>query len=479
MSRGTTQNSFFVRLNQILGWIGFVLAVVVVIISPWLFGAWEAWWFWPFAACIFAGIFVFALRMFLFALHEACSRSASALHVVSFGSKDNWTIAAIFIPFIVYAFVRFLQAEVYMTAERSFLLFLTPFLLGVQILFGFSGKHKKILFSMILLNLYLLGVYGLVNHIITGSRYVLWEEGYPSYVNECRATGSYFCPDHFAGIMEIALCLGLGLLLSRDRRIKVRLGGVMLAVLAVVCVVLSKSRGGGLTLIIITAGALVWGFSQWSKTKRWCYRASVCCLIAMVLIAFFKLEPPYVKRFNDYFTVDRATEQPFTASLQLLKHKLRSSSRGHMISGAVQAWKTEPIIGVGPGMHQILWPYFATSPDGDRESGRRPAYNYTGYHSYEVHSDWVQLLEEYGIIGVLLFVPPVLTIFGILLYRRKYEHPMALGAFLSCIAMGFHSLGDFNLQMPATAWMLTAIVVLPLIRSDSSKRSVSSSQRVK
>jgi len=34
---------------------------------------------------------------------------------------------------------------------------------------------------------------------------------------------------------------------------------------------------------------------------------------------------------------------------------------------------------------------------------------------------------------------------------------------LALIAMAFHSLGDFNLQMPATTWMLAALVSLPLV----------------
>ena len=40
------------------------------------------------------------------------------------------------------------------------------------------------------------------------------------------------------------------------------------------------------------------------------------------------------------------------------------------------------------------------------------------------------------------------------------KHAVVLGALLGIAALGFHSLGDFNLQMPATVWLLGAIAAL-------------------
>jgi len=39
---------------------------------------------------------------------------------------------------------------------------------------------------------------------------------------------------------------------------------------------------------------------------------------------------------------------------------------------------------------------------------------------------------------------------------------VVLGGVLACVCMGFHSLGDFNLQIPATAWLLAAILAAPI-----------------
>jgi O-antigen ligase len=153
-----------------------------------------------------------------------------------------------------------------------------------------------------------------------------------------------------------------------------------------------------------------------------------------------------------------------------------------MIGGAIRAWHSSPVWGIEPGMHQNLWPHFSASADGDREKGIWPSLTNDEFHSYEVHSDWVQLLEEYGIAGFVLFLVPLTVAASI--YRGGFgrarrvwvEHRLGespgpdfgimLAGFLALIAMGFHSLGDFNLQMPATTWLLAALVTLGLVEGE-------------
>jgi len=136
------------------------------------------------------------------------------------------------------------------------------------------------------------------------------------------------------------------------------------------------------------------------------------------------------------------------------------------------------MFGIGPGMHQNLWPHFAPSPDGDRELGIWPTFPNNDFHSYEVHSDWIQLLEEYGVVGLVLFIMPVTAVVLLLIYGMRKEvlhrkridweetgndyYAALLGGLLSLLAMGVHSLGDFNLQMPATVWLLAVIISIPV-----------------
>jgi O-antigen ligase len=81
-----------------------------------------------------------------------------------------------------------------------------------------------------------------------------------------------------------------------------------------------------------------------------------------------------------------------------------------------------------------------------------------------VHSDWLQLLEEYGVVGLLLFLLMSVTVFTVLLVAvvKSRFHYAAVGAALAAVAIAFHSLGDFNMQIPATVWMFVAILAISI-----------------
>jgi O-antigen ligase len=471
--------------NTVLAWIELALLAVAVLVGPWLFGAWEMWWFWPLAALIFGSGLVFGIRLLLHA-------QTAARETTSFPTADGPPPAAETalprsltillcsgVPFLVYAAVRAVQAPVAMDAERSFLLFGLPFLIGLQVLVGFRPEQRRLLLNLVVADLLLLGLYGLINHGLTGSARVLWAEGYPQYVQEHRATGTYFCPDHFAGIMEFALCIGLGILLSPRTGRAWKLFAALLSVAAVWGVVLSKSRGGGLTVLVTLAAALALGFGQWPGRIRWRIRGAAVLAAVLGLAVVVGLSRGYTSRFLDYFKLDTLSGKPFAEQKAVLYHRLRSTSRGHMIAGALRAWQQAPVFGIGPGMHQHVWPHYSTSTDGDREEGIRPTYNYYQLHSFEVHSDWVQLLEEYGLVGLVLFLVPVTVGLHVLVrgLRRAVRrspaltalpggpHSVILTGLLVAVCMLFHSLGDFNLQMPATTWLLAVLVSIPLAES--------------
>ena len=435
-------------LNSLLSFGSMFFACLPVLAGPWLFGAWEMWWFWPFAVCLFVSLALFAVRLVV--------APAGALPEIRRRRPAAW-LAATYGLFLLYALLRLLGADVFADAERSFLLFLTPLLLGVVIVFGFSGRQLRVLGALVAVNLLALGLYGIINHFVTYDEKVLWEAGYPQYIGDGRATGSYFCPNHFAGIMELALAAALGALLARGARWRRRGMALALGAVAVCAIVLSKSRGGGLSAGVVFLFALAWGFGQWRGRVRWALRTAAVLAVAAAALAVAVKGRGYIERFQEY---------PW--------QQTEAMDRYQMISAALRAWRTAPVAGIGPGMHQNIWTHIAASPDGDRARGKWPsAPNYT-FHSYEVHSDWTQLLEEYGIVGLFLFAIPAGVLIWILMWGRKRalrrqaesRDPEAYGAILTAlfafVAMAFHSLGDFNMQMPATVWTLAAILSIPL-----------------
>ena len=171
----------------------------VVVLAPWFYGAWEMWGFWPFVVVL---CLVMALLGVGWLLAPAVAASSFAL-----GACERLALA--FIPFLAYAVGRACFGVVWMDAERTVLLFVTPLLVGVVSQWGGTPAARRLLLGLIAVDLACLAVYGFANHLLTGSRYVLSAPGFSQYYLDNRVTGTYFCPDHFSGIMEIAFCIGL------------------------------------------------------------------------------------------------------------------------------------------------------------------------------------------------------------------------------------------------------------------------------
>ncbi|MEI6564433.1 MAG: O-antigen ligase family protein [bacterium] len=433
------------RFDSILGDLLFGFLALIAVGSTWLFGAWENWWFWPFVTLIFATSACFAGRLMLSPGLGARRLNISTLAI---GIIVAW------IPFLIYALIRAIQADVRMDAERSFLLQLTPVLLGVMVATGLPEARQRILITLVMVNFGLLGLYGILNHTLAGNARVLWVPGFPQYQETgYRATGSYFCPDHFSGLMELALSMALALLLVRSSSRRQRGMAMGLACIALLGIILSGSRGGGIVTGIVVVTALMLCTMSWPEQSRRLVRRVGLTGVVILAVVFVLFGGSYVKRFKEY---------PWT--------KLEQSDRFQMSSAALRAWKTAPWFGVGPGMHQNLWPHFAPSPDGDREKGIWPTFPNNTFHSFEAHNDWAQCLEEYGVIGVALLLTAAGTAVRFL-YRRWKRWSCVLasgsslpidsglawllpGLLLAALAMAVHSFGDFNLQIPGTTWLL-------------------------
>jgi len=220
--------------------------------------------------------------------------------------------------------------------------------------------------------------------------------------------------------------------------------------------------------------ALVFGVWQWKARWRWLLSAIMLLLLIASIAATALFASAYTTRFLAYFGGDKLRGKSLPEARQIFLQHVEKYSRPQMYAAALRAWRTKPWTGIGPGMHQNLWPHFAATPDGNPEKGIWPSYPNNHFHSYEVHSDWLQLLEEYGAVGLGLFLAPTLLVSSLLLAglrrsaRRTLEgdytadaslnHIIIMGALFCAVAMSFHSLGDFNLQMPATTWLLAVVV---------------------
>lgn len=463
---------------KLLGLIEWWLLAAAVLAGPWFFGAWERWWFWPFAALLGLSFACFCMRRRLGGDQNEDDGAARAA-----ARRLAWWFA----PFLVYAGIRALLSDVAMDAERSFLTFLLPCLAGAQILFGMPRAARRRLLLLAAINILALGLYGLINHWLTGSARVLWGKGYPTYLADHRASGPYYCPDHFAFVLELGFALGLAAVLSRDAGAPARLAGAALCAVACAGVAWSKSRGGGLTLGVVFVTAVPFGFGHWPAGRRgWCQVSALAA--AGILLALFLSHGAgraYGQRFQREFGWEQSDGRPLRDRAAEAARRLRLSVRGVMYDGALRAWRTAPLWGIGAGMHRHRWPEFSSSPDGDRERGVWPSRRIHDFHSYEAHSDWLQLLEEYGLAGLLPALAAAAAAGLRLLlalrdearrFRRRTRgtkgraHALLLGGLLAWVAAAFHSLGDFSLQMPANGWLLAVVLAVPLAEACSPLR---------
>ncbi len=428
------------------------LLLTIWIGATWLFGAWEQWWFWPFAGLVFAATGCFGIRLML---HTRVSEQPLAFS----GLAARILLTAV--PFLLYAIMRAAQSDVHADAERSLLRHLTAFLLLMVVMLSTTPAQQQRGTALVAASLALIGLYGIVNHYAFHNTHVLWMPGFPHYqFGHYRATGTYYCPDHFAGLMEIALGLGLATLLSRSASRNARLAAAGLVVLALWAIILSKSRGAGGVVTVMLTVALWMAPTPLSAVRRRWWRAGAMVALTAAIAVFILVGGSYVERFRAY---------PWRA--------LEQSERFQMAAAALRGWHSAPWFGIGPGMHQNFWPHFAATPDGDRAKGIWPSNLNNSYHSFEAHNDWVQLLEEYGVTGMALFLLATGTVTVVLLAVRRRQvrrwrdgapefepgaDRLVLGILFALLAMAIHSIGDFNLQIPGTTWVMGGLAGMGL-----------------
>jgi O-antigen ligase len=134
--------------------------------------------------------------------------------------------------------------------------------------------------------------------------------------------------------------------------------------------------------------------------------------------------------------------------------ELAGGTRMQINRDAWAMFARKPALGWGLGAFPEVYPQFRTFP--------------TNFYINQAHNDYLQLMVETGIPGVLIMGWFVLTLYRYALKKAgnwPYETggAVALAALLGCTGILVHSLVDFNLQIPANAalfYVLSTIAVL-------------------
>lgn len=398
---------------------------------------------------VFGPLATGAVRPIDFLVIQALTALALTLWILRFWLNKNhrllfppvcWAMLA----FVGLAWFRYQGADLEYVARQEFLKILVYAALFLLVVNNLHKQETTQLVSLLLLAvatlLSLYAVYQWVGH----SEYV-WHFRKPAqYMG--RGSGSYICPNHLAGFLELVAPLGIAFLFAGryNYTFKVFLGYGCIVILAGIAV--TMSRGGWLAI-----GAALALFFLLLLRKRQ-YRipalAALLLLVATATIVYQKSD-----------------------KLQTRLQKMREGGSAAFIGtrpaiwkAAWKMWRDNKIWGVGPGHFDYRFPKYRP-----QEIQARPG---------RVHNDYLNLLVDWGIIGASLAGIGGLLLVGGLIQTQKYVNRASkdiganrnsnrsaflLGSLCSALALSVHSFFDFNLHVPANA--AVAVVILALAAS--------------
>jgi O-antigen ligase len=235
--------------------------------------------------------------------------------------------------------------------------------------------------------------------------------------------GPYVNRNHFAGLMELLIPLGLAMLAVPGVRRQQMPLMALLAAMPVSALLISASRGGiiGFGCEVILLVILLW---IRRGEKKHVFTFLVALLLAGGLVAWLGVGQ-VIQRFS-----------------QIHNPEVTEGRRISMASGAYHIFRDHPWTGTGVGTIVSVYPAYETAYDATIVD--------------HVHDDHFELLAETGVLGALCWLTFIvlLAVYG---FRNVSAHQdpvvraVQLGTLVGCAGILVHSFVDFNLHIPANA----------------------------
>ncbi len=354
-----------------------------------------------------------------------------------FSTPAVWGVLLI----LAYGFFEYIKSPIEYSARRDTL----QLLLYVCLFFLFVNnlKHRKYarLFAFAVISVgTMISIYA-VAQFMTGSTSILGVEQPDVYAH--RASGTYICPNHLAGFLEMTLPLALALTLAGrlEQYQKILLGFASLVLLAGIAV--TVSRAGYVASLCGVALILVTLFNS----HKYRIPALAAAALLIVAAAWFLLSKPHAEtRFSELMTTTQLDE-----------------GRGAIYKSSLEMASKTSLFGRGSGTYASQIHSYLTDKTQD--------------DPYFAHSDYLQLWIEWGLVGVALLAALLIVsgfdVFKIWQYvQRKGESfnpqdstrsALFLGVTGAVLAILIHSAVDFNMHIPANAML--AVVLFAFLLS--------------
>ena len=389
-----------------------------------------------------------------------------AFAVVSFGAVEEWSQAVLQIgaatllilwtvrtyqfkseqvaipeevlPLVVLTLVVAVQWIFRLTAVRYYtrveLQLLVTYVIVVFLMAqAFSRRSHWRNFMWFLMTLgFVISIFGILQHLtFNGKLYwfrVLRFGGIPF--------GPYVNRNHFAGFAEMIIPVALvPLVLGKVRRERMFLVGI-LAVVPIVALFLSASRGGIVSFLVQMM--VLFGLLLIRRVRGRAVLVGGFVLLCGILLVSWLGVQQVLERFT--------TKQNLEVSL---------AKRAAMRRDTFQIFLDHPIVGTGLGTLEAIYPPYDTLYDGK-------VVNHT-------HNDYLEALAETGILGGLCWLWFLGVVFreslkGLQDLGASFGSVLNLTGLTACTGILVHSLVDFNLHIPANALLFFVSAHMAVVR---------------
>ncbi len=266
---------------------------------------------------------------------------------------------------------------------------------------------------------FVVAVFGIIQHYTFNGK-LYW-------VRELRYGGGPFGPyvnrNHFAGLMELIVPLGLGMLVLRGARRDQLPLVALFTILPIGALFLTASRGGIMTFLVQL------GLLGMLALARTVWRRQLAVITGVLILA---------GAFVAWLGVGRALER----FAEFQSQEVSEARRLVMIKDSWRIFLDHPLMGTGLGTLESVYPRYESSYDGK-------VVNHT-------HNDYVEALAETGVIGGLCCLAFLVGLFYLVRTNLDSEQgpfirAVHIGALVACVGLLVHSLVDFNLHIPSNA----------------------------
>ena len=283
-------------------------------------------------------------------------------------------------------------------------------------------------------------------------------------------TGTFVNRNHLSGYLEMLIPLAIGLIIAqidvfslaglkwREKLLRLSEKGFyrnMLLTIGVIvmamAIIFSRSRSG--VFLVVFAFILFFGLAglysgRIMYRQKWSEGFLKLTFLAVIFISLYMGISATVERF----ALD----------------KVLAEGRPVVWANTVGISADYPLFGSGLGTFGSVYPAYEES------------WKSTSHFSH-AHNDYLEYLSEVGWLGMVLLLGGILFVLvKTFIVWKDRQHPevkgLALGGMISVVLILIHSIGDFNLHIPANMLLFSVVLSLSAVIAFYRKRPVGSRQ---